>query len=79
MVISGLHVNVRTSATVKISRHGFGYSSGLVCTDTVINLEILCHPNLYKFITVIENIKTLKMNRRIGEELMKVLDRVFTR
>ena len=79
MLISGLHVNVRTSATVRISRHGFGRSSGLVCTDTVIKCKNGYWPNLSKFTTVIENTKTLKMNRRIGEEFMKVLDHDFVR
>ena len=41
MVISGLHVNACTSAAVRISGHGFGRSSGLVCTDTVLKSQIL--------------------------------------
>ena len=79
MVISGLHVNVRTSATVRISRHGFGRSSGLVCIDTVLKSQNVYQPNLSKFTTLMENTKTLKMERRIEEELMKVLDHDFAR
>ena len=79
MVISGPHVNVRTSATVRISRHGFGHSSGLVCTDTLLKSQNVYQPNPSKFTTFMENTETLKMERQIGEEFMKVLDRAFAR
>ena len=49
MVISGLHVNVRTSATGRISWHGVGRSSGLFCTDKVIKCKNVYRPNLSKF------------------------------
>ena len=79
MAISGLHVNACTSAAVRISRHGFGRSSGLVCTDTVLKSQNVYQPNPSKFTTFMENTKTLKMERKIREEFMKVLDHDFAR
>ena len=45
MVISGLHVSVLTSVTVKISPHGFGRSSVFACTHTETFLKNVYRPN----------------------------------
>ena len=79
MAISGLHVNAYTLAAVRIPRHGFGRSSGLICTDTVLKSQNVYQLNPSKFTTFMENAKTLKMERKIREEFMKVLDRYFVR
>ena len=77
MVISGLHVSVRTSATVRISRRGFGRSSVLVCTHTVMFLKNVYRPNFLQSYKVMETIEKYTNSGRVREEIIKIQQQDF--
>ena len=77
MVISGLHVGVRTSATVRISLHGFGCSSVFVCTHTVMFLKNLYWPNFLQSNKVIESSEKYINSGKVREEIIKLQQQDF--
>ena len=77
MVISGLHVSVRTSATVRISRNGFGRSSVFVCTHTVTFLKNVYRPNVSQSYKVMETSETYTNSGRVREEIIKIQQQDF--
>ena len=78
MVISGLHVNVRTSAAVRISRHGFGRSLVLVCTHTVTFLKNVYQPNFSQSYKVMETSEKYTNSGRVREEIIKIQQQDFS-
>ena len=77
MVISGLHVSVRTSAAVRISRQGFGHFSVLVCTHTVTFLKNVYWPIFSQSNKVMESSEKYTNSGRVREEIIKIQQQDF--